>query len=130
MALHGRVPGLGDTHVVPGGDLARLGLSSAAKLYRSRRLFSEPGVRAAFVRGSCPLSASAARAQVYFGTCEPPGLWRISVPGAFFAACFRILAIVGRALHWIQYGIAQRGRLPRHLADLSNRSRRYSKFRF
>src|ERR1700733_15924580 len=107
MALHGRVPGLGNTHVVPGGDLARLGLSSAAQLHRSRRLFSEPGVRAAFVRGSCPLSASAARAEVYFGSREPPGLWRLSFPGAFFAACFRILALVGCALHWIQHGIAQ-----------------------
>ncbi len=129
MALHGRVPGLRNAHVVPGRDLAGLGLPSAAQLHRSRRLFPESGVRAAFIRGSRPFSASPARAEVRFGSCQPAGLRRVSFPGALFAARPSGMATVGRAVYRIQHGLAQRGRLPCDLSDLPDRSRRHRKFR-
>src|SRR5580658_9698014 len=108
MALYGRFPGLGNTYVVPGRDLARLGLSPAAQLHRGRRLFPKPGVWSAFVGARRSFSTSPARAEVRFGSGEPAGLWWVPFPGAFVAAGCHGMAPRRRTLHWIQHGIAQR----------------------
>ena len=54
-----------------GAILPAWGYHLRLELHRSRRLFPEPGFRAAFVGGRCSLSASPPRAEVRVDSCEP-----------------------------------------------------------